>query len=190
MRPSPLPGGEVPSKRWHHLENALSHFERVVASWIKSYRSLPMKILPVIIGCLTIGLTPVLQAGDLKPGQPPKADSPDEVKKDYAAVKGAKLFSIGGIGIAGTKSGEEVAFRKVVAAPGALTRCRSLIKEGTPEGRLYGLLGLKLLDGKAYEAAAPAFQKDDAKVQSAGGCIMYQTTVAGVAKNIADGKLK
>ena len=41
-----------------------------------------------------------------------------EAKDDYAVVKGAKLFSIGGIGVAGTKSPAEVAFRKILTGTG------------------------------------------------------------------------
>jgi hypothetical protein len=149
-----------------------------------------MKILPLIISCLAIGMAPFVMAKETKLDRPAKTEQPDDVKTACAAVKGATLFAIGGIGVAGTKSAAEVAFRKVLAAPDALERCRSLAKEGTPEGRLYGLLGLKLLDAKAYEAAAPAFQKDDSKVESAAGCILMKTTVAAVAKNIAEGRLK
>jgi hypothetical protein len=123
-------------------------------------------------------------------GSSQKPVSKEQAQKAFTAVKEAKQFAIGGVGYAGTISPAELAFRDVLAGPDALARCQSLVKEATAEGRLYGLLGLKRLDAKAYEAAAPAFQKNDAKVSSASGCIVFKTTVAEIAKNIAAGKLK
>ena len=149
-----------------------------------------MKIFTVIIGSITLSIVPCVMAQESKPKPSGKAVPQEDLQKAYAAVKGAKLFAIGGVGDAGTISPGETALRKILAAPEAVAQCQSLAKEATAEGRLYGLLGLKLLSGKAYDAAAPAFQKDETKVSSASGCIVFKTTVAEIAKNIAEGKLK
>lgn len=143
-----------------------------------------MKTLIVVWCCLAGGWSSVLAQ---KEGDVPGASL--EVKA-FEMVKAAERFSIGGIGVAGTIAPAETALRLIVKAQDGLQQCQTLLKEGTPEGKLYGLLGVKLLDKKAFEAAVTPFLADKTKVKSASGCELSESTVGAIAKEIVEGKLK
>ena len=108
----------------------------------------------------------------------------------YDTVKTADWFTIGGVGIAGTTSPSEKAFRELLKGPEPVARCRALLTEGSPAGQLYGLLGLRLLDRSAFQTALPRYKDSKTVVTTASGCIVMGTTTAEVAGQIAMGTLK
>ena len=76
----------------------------------------------------------------------------------YDTVKTAGMFTVGGVGYAGTRTPSELAFRELLKQPEPLVHCKKLLEEGTPAGQMYGLLGLHLLDQDAFQAVLPRYK--------------------------------
>ncbi len=108
----------------------------------------------------------------------------------YTAVKSAETFALGGIGVAGTISQQEIAFRQLLKEPEPLARCQRLLTEATPAGQIYALLGLRLLDAKAFAAAVPHYLASQAAIPTIRGCIMMKMPAAKLATEIQKGDLK
>ncbi len=106
------------------------------------------------------------------------------MEKVYTVVRSAKQFSVGGVGLANTRSQEEQAFRELLTQPGPVIRCRKLLSEGTPAGQMYGLLGLRLLDRKAFQAALPAYKNAKTGVATVEGCLVMDSTISNVVRQI------
>lgn len=111
-------------------------------------------------------------------------------KPAYETVKTAGGFAIGRVGVAGIISEQESAFRELLKQPDALVQCQKLIGAGTPAGQLYGLLGLRLLDESAFNAALPRYIDSKTDIQTVNGCIVGVTTAAALAERIAKGEVK
>ncbi len=102
-------------------------------------------------------------------GEPPKHfDNP------YAVVASAGMFAIGGVGYAGRTTDAETCLRQIVKQKDGEELCRKLLQEKSPVAQLYGLFGLKILDGKAFAEAYPKFEKSKVKVRTASGCEVYE----------------
>ena len=69
----------------------------------------------------------------------------------YARLQGAVMFRIGPVGFAGETSLEELALQNLLYEGEAIEALRSLCRNATTAGTLYGLLGLRTLDIKAFE---------------------------------------
>lgn len=108
----------------------------------------------------------------------------------YSTVKTAERFSVGGVGYAGIPSRQETAFRQLLKQPEALVQCQKLLTEATPAGQLYGLLGLRLLDQQAFQAALPRYKDAKTDILTMSGCIVMHTTAAKLARQIEKGELK
>ena len=82
------------------------------------------------------------------------AESPTPEAKpalsDYETVQTAHHFSIGATGAAATITPAETSLRRILQTPTGAEDCRKLTVTGTSAGRLYGLLGLKILKDAAY----------------------------------------
>ena len=87
-------------------------------------------------------------------------------------LRRVESFAIGGIGIAGTMSDGEGALRNLLADSDATAKLESLLKNATPAGQLYALLGLRVHDRAAYERAAKDFHGPDGDLETIGGCII------------------
>jgi hypothetical protein len=56
-----------------------------------------------------------------------------------------EMFALGGIGVAGTMSEGERALREILGQPNALARLEALVSSGSTAGKLYALLGLRII---------------------------------------------
>lgn len=110
--------------------------------------------------------------------------------KAYEYVKTAGHFAIGGVGIAGVTSRQEAAFRLLLTQPEPVAQCQKLLTEATPAGQFYGLLGLRLLDQKAFAAALPAYENSKADIPAMSGCIAFPRKAADLASKIEKGEIK
>ncbi|MFO1482999.1 MAG: hypothetical protein U1F71_06480 [Verrucomicrobiaceae bacterium] len=108
----------------------------------------------------------------------------------YATLKTAELFSIGGVGYAGKPSVEETAFRKLLKQQGQVTKFQKLLTEATPAGQIYALLGLKLLDSRAFDAALPYYKQSKTEIPRMSGCFMFKTTAADIVRQIQNGEVE
>lgn len=108
----------------------------------------------------------------------------------YTTLMRARTFAIGGVGFAGTTSGPELALREVLKQPDAVATCQKLVATATVEGQMYGLLGLKLSNDKAFAQALPRYKDSKTAVQVMSGCILGTDKVGEVAARIEKGSYK
>jgi hypothetical protein len=100
----------------------------------------------------------------------------------YETVKSAQWFAVGGVGITGVTSEEELALRKIRAASDAEPQLRKLLNEGTSAGKMYALFGLKQLGVADYEVLAKPFHESKTPVRRVQGCIISMATTADVVR--------
>ena len=98
----------------------------------------------------------------------------------YNAVKSARMFAIGGVGITGVTSNEELALRKIRDTPDAQEQLRRLLNEGTPAGKMYALFGLKQLGASDYDSLAKPYLENKTPVRRIQGCIISDAQTADV----------
>jgi len=96
--------------------------------------------------------------------------------EDWNTLKGAQWFAFGGIGVAGTTSKEEIAFRSLLQEPNAVAKLKSLLSEANLAGQCYALLGLYLLHDAAYQENVGRYKSSDARVKTVGGLHDYGAT--------------
>ena len=108
--------------------------------------------------------------------------------EDWNTLKAAQWFALGGIGVAGTTSKEERAFRSVLHEPNATGKLKALLSEGNLAGQCYALLGLYVLHDAAYQENIDRYKSSDARVKTVGGCTIMEQPVSNVVSNIAAGR--
>lgn len=108
----------------------------------------------------------------------------------YETLRTAKVFAIGPVGFAATTSTSEMAFRDLLKRPDGAAQFAKLLKGATLEGQMYALLGLRHLDQKAFEAAAPKYRQSKSEIHAVGGCLTYAKTAGQVVADIQEGKVK
>jgi hypothetical protein len=96
-------------------------------------------------------------------------------------------FAFGGIGIVGTISPGEAAFREILAGPHPTADFRTLLEKGNAPARCYALVALHVLDPATFHAAAARFERSDTPVQTIGGCIISTLPFRSVLANISKG---
>ena len=97
------------------------------------------------------------------------------------------VFALGGVGYAGTMSSGEKDLRAVLKEADAVRQLQSLLKDASPAGQLYALLGLRLRDRPGYEQAVPAFRKRSDAVSTMHGCIMMKEKMDSIVRQIEHG---
>ncbi|HEY8836002.1 MAG TPA: hypothetical protein VIM09_10495 [Chthoniobacterales bacterium] len=105
-----------------------------------------------------------------------------------AALQKTGMFALGGIGVAGTMSEGERALREMLKEQDATARLEKLVSSGSPAGKLYALLGLRIRDRAAYERALEKWRALDAKIETARGCILSQESFRDLLKEIERGQ--
>jgi hypothetical protein len=105
-----------------------------------------------------------------------------------AALQKTGMFALGGIGVAGTMSEGERALREMLKEPDATARLEKLVSSGSPAGKLYALLGLRIRDRAAYERALEKCRTLDGKIETARGCIISQESFRDLLKEIERGQ--
>jgi|SRR5579871_2667152 len=108
-------------------------------------------------------------------------------KKAYTTLQSAPYFAIGGVGYAGIISEREKAMRVLIKQKHGIEAFQAIVKEGKMEGRLYALLGLKLLDKNAFQKALNPFLISKATATIMRGCIQSERPVSDIAKDIEKG---
>ncbi|MEZ0276115.1 MAG: hypothetical protein ACAH88_14500 [Roseimicrobium sp.] len=108
----------------------------------------------------------------------------------YEALTSTTTFAIGGVGVAGIISPMEKDFRALLKEPDAVAQCQKLLTDATPEGQMYGLLGLKLKDETAFVAALSKYKESKQQVRQQSGCIMHNSSMGELAASIEKGSYK
>jgi hypothetical protein len=109
---------------------------------------------------------------------------------DYDIIRTAHHFSIGRISDAGVFSDAEIAFRTVLKQADGTAQFENLLSTATPEGQLYGLLGLRLLDKRAFDAVAHSYLASSVKVAIIEGCSRGHSSTKDIARKISKGHFK
>jgi hypothetical protein len=115
------------------------------------------------------------------------AHATEEVKRASVSLARENAFALGGVGVAGTMSSGEIDLRAVLKEADAVQQLQSLLKNASPAGQLYALLGLRLRDRPAYDRAVPAFRKRSDEVSTMHGCILMKEKMDAIVKQIEHG---
>ena len=107
---------------------------------------------------------------------------------DWNTLKVAEWFALGGIGVAGTTSKEEIAFRNLMRESNAATKLKTLLSNANLAGQCYALLGLYVLHDAAYEQNVARYKSNDARVKTVAGCAITEQPVSNIVSNIAAGR--
>lgn len=107
----------------------------------------------------------------LMAGLAPSGASANETA--YETVKAASHFAIGGVGVAGTITPEEIAMRQIRDGPQAETQMRKLLHEATPAGQMYALFALRQLDAADYTTLSTTYRQSSIAVPTISGCIIH-----------------
>lgn len=91
----------------------------------------------------------------------------------YATVKSASHFAIGGVGVAGIVSQEELAMRQIRDGPQAEAQLRQLLREATPAGQMYALFALRQLGLADYEMLSATYRQSSTPVPTISGCNIH-----------------
>lgn len=103
-------------------------------------------------------------------------------------LESASHFAFGGVGVAGTTSQGEREFRAILDGKSPKKDFLALLKSGNPQGRCYALVGLHLVDAKAFDAAASKLEKSKTSVATIGGCIIMSQPMGAIVTNIRAGR--
>jgi hypothetical protein len=109
--------------------------------------------------------------------------STGSVAEAVALLRTADTFDDAHVGIDGALSKFVVAFRTVLADPGAADAFRELLQHATPAGRLYGAAGLFFADPPAFDAALARLGADGGVIRRRQGCFTMQYPVATVVSS-------
>lgn len=127
----------------------------------------------------------------------------DTVEQAYQTLLKVDLFAIGGIGYAGQISDGEKALKVLLEGEESITDLKSLVKDATPEGGLYALLGLRMLKCECFEEEVKNFlnkpelgertiwgsrKLEAGMVSRMSGCFGFSERRVEVAENIRTGK--
>jgi hypothetical protein len=96
-------------------------------------------------------------------------------------------FAFGGIGVAGTISEGEVAFREIYNRPSAKDDFLQLLNSGNPQAKCYALVALRGLNPQIYSSKIEEYKKDETKVTTIGGCMIAVFPMSSVATSVEAG---
>jgi hypothetical protein len=113
-----------------------------------------------------------------------EADKPQDPAELLTKVH---VFAFGGIGFAGMTSDGERAFDAILATTNALPLFETVLRSGSPEGRLYALCGIRQLAQAKFDSAAKLFRSDKSKVRTVSGCLAFDEPVCDIVARIALG---
>ena len=113
-------------------------------------RFLTLMVVNLVLFALPIG--PVQNAEFNQESLSPKA------RAAYTKLANACVFRVGGVGYGGETSKEELALYDLLEDAHALDALRTLVKTGSYEGGLYGLLGLSIRDHAEFNRAVEVYK--------------------------------
>jgi hypothetical protein len=96
----------------------------------------------------------------------------------YSTIKSAESFAIGGVGVAGTTTREELAVRAL--RDGGEEQLRKLLRESSPAGQMYVLFALRQRGAADFKELAEPFCKRSTPVQVISGCIIHTDPMSTV----------
>lgn len=120
-------------------------------------------------------------------GLAPSMDANEDASRASVSLARENVFALGGVGVAGSMSGGKRDLRAVLKEADAVQQLKGLLKNASPAGQLYALLGLRLRDRPAYDQAVPTFRKRSDEVSTLHGCIMMKEKIDAIVRQIEHG---
>jgi len=121
-----------------------------------------------------------------------KPVSKDDPKQAYQTLLKVDLFALGGTGYSGEIfRGEKALSVLLEDGEKSIEALKSLVKDASPEGGLYALIGLHALKCDCFEEEFKAYlakPEPDKMVQRLSGCIGFSENAVDLAKKIKDGE--
>jgi hypothetical protein len=113
-----------------------------------------------------------------------------ETAADLKALAAVDSFAVGGVGVAGMMSPGEKLTRAIAARPDAVAAFEQVAAGKNAAARVYAYWALRELDpdAKRVERLATDLRKDRAQVPAFSGCMSYESTVADLVAEIANGQ--
>jgi hypothetical protein len=108
----------------------------------------------------------------------------------FETVTSAPQFAIGGVGEAGVMTSTEVAMRKLRDGPRAEEQLRKLLREATPEGKMYALFALRQLNSRDYHALSEPYRHSSVVITREDGCIIHQQATSDTVEWIDEWAIK
>lgn len=96
----------------------------------------------------------------------------------YETVRSAPRFAIGGIGVAGITSSEELAMHKLREDQCGEEQLRKLLREATPAGQMYALLALRQINARDYEGLSEPYRHSSAVITRVNGCLVHPEVIS------------
>ena len=105
-----------------------------------------------------------------------------KAKIAYSKLAKTCIFRVGGVGYAGQTSKEELALYDLLDDAHALDALHSLVKTGSDEGGLYGLLGLSIRNHREFNLAVEIYKarKERPERQETGAFECFAVTAGTV----------
>lgn len=117
----------------------------------------------------------------------PLQAEPGTLQQAYQKLLSTKIFAFGGVGFAGTTSEGEKAFHTVAASTNALELFTAVLKNGTREGQMYGLCGIRSISRQSFDAHARALASADTRIMMMSGCLASEESLSSVIARLAAG---
>jgi hypothetical protein len=95
----------------------------------------------------------------------------------YETVRSAPRLAIGGVGVAGVTSSEELAMRKLRDNQRG-DELRKLLREATPAGQMYALFALRQINARDYEELSEPYRHSSAVITRVDGCIIHPEVIS------------
>jgi hypothetical protein len=112
---------------------------------------------------------------------------PLQATQSYGTLRSAHIFSLGGVGIAGTHTPEEKAYDVLIQASDAEQQlCRLLAEGNTIEGKMYALYGFRQLRVRDYWTLAMPYRKRHDLVNMAFGCMVSHQPLSDLVPGYID----
>jgi len=115
----------------------------------------------------------------------------EQGKSAYYTLSTVDAFNVGGFGLASATYKGEKALRVLLNERHSLNAFKSLLDYATPEGQMYGLMGLYIKDKSSFDDEVKLFRvrsSDVKKVYVLEGCGASWEDSSKVIKRIMDGR--
>jgi hypothetical protein len=108
-------------------------------------------------------------------------------REGYEHLVGIKRFAFGGVGFFGGTSNGEFAFCAILKSPKASDLFKDIYLQGTDEGKLYALCGLRVIDHDAFNHYFAIFRTENKRITTQSGCVIREEPAGEVIQRIVAG---
>ena len=96
----------------------------------------------------------------------------------YETVRSAPRLAIGGVGVAGVTSSEELAMRKLRDNQRGDEQLRKLLREATPAGQMYALFALRQINVRDYAELSEPYRHSSTVITRVDGCVIHPEVIS------------